>query len=459
MGDRGLGGDTGSPPTSATQQAGAREVGKRTLIGGVRGWRLWNLPRSALVYLVAVEIAALAATVSLALRYPVTQSSAARFVVIVALGVLAAEMTRGVERMRRQFSDTPHVNMTSVWMVCAALFATPALGAATAVVLYAHLWIRSWRRITGMHPFRTVFSTCAVVLSAHAVFLVDRWTPGDFPTDLTKPTGLVALVLLILTYWSVNSVLVAGAIALLRSERSLGQLLGSWTENGLEFATLATGVITALAMASFPWATPLILLPLSTLHRSRLVQQLEHAATTDAKTNLLNAGTWQSLASAEFDRARRHGTGIGVLMIDVDNFESVNGEYSQEVGDLALRSIAEILTGTVRSYDLVGRFGGEEFVILLAGADHAASVSVADRVCARVRELRVEDKLSAATYPDLRLTVSIGVATFPDAGKTLDDVLLAADNALFAAKDAGRDQVFAPQLATADDQVSDTSPL
>jgi diguanylate cyclase (GGDEF)-like protein len=84
---------------------------------------------------------------------------------------------------------------------------------------------------------------------------------------------------------------------------------------------------------------------------------------------------------------------------------------------------------------------------------------VANRICERVRELRIEDVISGATYPDLLLTVSVGVATFPDAGTTLDDVLLAADNALFAAKDAGRDQVFAPRLANAEDHDADASPL
>ncbi len=459
MGDRGSGGDTGSPPISATQEPTAREVGKWSRLAGVRHWRLWRLPRWALMYLLGVEVVALAGTVALAMRYPVTQTAAVYFAVIVSLGVLAAELTRGVERMRRRFSDTPHVNMTSVWMLSAALFTTPALGAATASLLYLHLWIRSWRRVTGMHPFRAVFSTCAVALSSHAVFLVDQWIPGSFPPDLTEPLGLAALVLIALTYWVVNSALVAGAIALLRSGRSVTQLLGSWTENSLEFATLIVGAFTALALASFPWATMLILLPLSTLHRSVLVQQLEHAATTDAKTGLLNAGTWQSLASNELARAQRHGSGFGLLMIDVDHFKAVNGRYNHLVGDDALRAIAQILRGSVRNYDLVGRFGGEEFVVLLVAADHPQSVEVADRICEKVRELRVEDAITGATYPDLRLTVSVGVATYPDAGVTLDDVLLAADNALFAAKDAGRDQVFAPRLADTEHHNADASPL
>jgi diguanylate cyclase (GGDEF)-like protein len=448
--DRGSGGDTGSPPISATQDPVEREVAKSPRHTNVRSWRLWRLPRSACAYLIAVEVVALVATVVLAVRHPATTESVVYFVVIVGLGILAAELTRGVERMRRQFSDTPHVNMTSVWMVSAALFTTPALGATTAVVLYVHLWVRSWRRITGMHTFRTVFSASAVALSSHTVFLVDLWMPGRFPPRLTSPDGLGALVLLALTYWFVNSALVAGAIALLRSDRSLARLLGSWSENSLEFATLVVGVFTALALASFPWATVLILLPLSTLHRSVLVQQLEHAATTDTKTGLLNAGTWQSLAATELERARRHGNEVGVLMIDVDNFKAVNGRYNHMVGDQALRAIAKVLRGSVRGYDLVGRFGGEEFVILLVSSDHAGSVEVANRICARVRDLRVEDAVTGATYPELRLSVSVGVATYPDAGMTLDDVLLTADNGLFAAKDAGRDQVVAIQLSNVD---------
>lgn len=459
MDDRGSGGDTGSPPTSATQHRADREVDKSPHSVTIGKWQLWRLPRPAGIYLIAVEVVAVAVTVVLSVGHPVSTSAALYFTVIVGLGVLAAELTRSVERMRRRFSDTPHVNMTSVWMVSAALFTTPALGALTAVVLYLHLWVRSWRQVTGMHPFRTVFSVCAVVLSSHAVFLVDLGMPGPFPPDLTSPVGLLALVLVVLTYWIVNSVLVAGAIALLRSDRSLARLLGSWSENSLEFATLVVGAFTALALASFPWAAILILLPLSKLHRSVLVQQLEHAATTDSKTGLLNAGTWQSVAATELDRAHRHGLELGVLMIDVDHFKAVNGRYNHLVGDQALRAIAKVLRTAVRSYDLVGRFGGEEFVILLVSTSHAGSIEVADRICGRVRELRIEDPLTGGTYPDLQLTVSVGVATFPDAGTTLDDVLLAADNALFAAKDAGRNQVVAIQLSNTDSQDAGRSGL
>jgi diguanylate cyclase (GGDEF)-like protein len=196
-----------------------------------------------------------------------------------------------------------------------------------------------------------------------------------------------------------------------------------------------------------PWAVVFVGLPLYLLHRNVLVRQLEDAATTDSKTGLLNAGTWQSLAAKEVERAQRHNTQLGLLMIDVDHFKSVNDRYSHLVGDQALHAIADVLRGSVRNYDLVGRFGGEEFVILLVGTDHTGSVEVGHRICERVRELRIEDALTGGTYPDLHLSVSVGVAMFPGAGTSLQDVLLAADNAVFAAKDAGRDQVLAIQPA------------
>ncbi len=83
------------------------------------------------------------------------------------------------------------------------------------------------------------------------------------------------------------------------------------------------------------------MLPLFVLHRSVLVRQLEHAATTDDKTGLLNAGTWRALAANELERAAQHDTQLAMLMVDVDYFKCVNDRYGHLVGDQALRAIAE----------------------------------------------------------------------------------------------------------------------
>lgn len=445
VGDQGSGGDAISPFTSATHHRVPGEGRKRRRRSQQGGWRIWTLPSRARVFLVGVEFAAVVTTVVLAVRYPVTAEAARNFAVIVGMGILVAEVTKRVERMRRRFSDTPHVNMSSVWTFSAALVTSPALAAATTAVLYLHLWRRSWREITGMHPFRVVFSVCAVVLSCQAAFLLNDWLPGALPVDLEGPFGILAFVLVIVVYWVVNSILVGVAIALLRSDRSIGRLVGSWSENAIEYATLIFGALVVLVFAFHPWAVALMPLPLYVLHRSILVRQLEHDATIDDKTDLLKAGTWQSLAAREVELAQQHGTGLGLLMVDIDHFKGVNDRYGHLVGDKALRAVANALKNTVRGTDLVGRFGGEEFVVLLVGADHAGSVETAKRICEQVRAVRVQDALTGATYPDLRLSVSVGVAVLPDNGTGLNELLHGADVALFATKDAGRDGVRAMQ--------------
>ena len=389
-----------------------------------------------IAFVLAVEIAAVVLTLLLDGFTQVSRSDLFRFGVLVVLGLLAAEVTRAVEQMRRRFSDTPHVNMSSVWTLAAALLVTPALAAATAIILYGHMWWRSWRRVSGMCLYRVVFSASSVVVSCCSAIAMARWLPAVQTLETVDDGALLGLAVVVVCYWLVNSALVGGVIALSPGRRSVGALVGSWSENSLEFATLCVGVLVTLLMVWHPLALVFVMLPLYVLTRSVLVRQLEAAATTDRKTGLLNAETWKTLAENEVAKARRHEAPIGVLMIDVDKFKSVNDTYGHIAGDRVLREIAQAIVENVRSYDIAARFGGEEFVVLLPSADTAASVGIANRVCKAVRGMRFDDELG-----DLRLSVSIGVASYPEAGEALNDVLVAADNVLFAAKDAGRDRV------------------
>ncbi|UUV29906.1 MFS transporter [Amycolatopsis roodepoortensis] len=434
----------GGPPGDASDssmQVRASNVtreasGDTERIWNVTRWKLWSLQGRVITFVLAVEIVAVVFTLLLDGFTPVNRSDLFRFGVLVVLGLLAAEVTRAVEQMRRRFSDTPHVNMSSVWTLAAALLVTPALAAAIAVILYGHMWWRSWRRVSGMCLYRVVFSASSVVISCCSAIAVARWLPSVQALERIDDGALLGLAVVVVCYWLVNSALVAGVIALSPGKRSVGTLVGSWSENSLEFATLCVGVLVTLLMVWHPLALVFVMLPLYVLTRSVLVRQLEAAATTDRKTGLLNAETWKTLAENEVAKARHHHAPIGVLMIDVDKFKSVNDTYGDLAGDRVLREIAQAIVENIRSYDIAARFGGEEFVVLLPSADTAASVGIADRVCEAVRGMRFDGELG-----DLRLSVSIGVASYPEAGATLNDVLVAADNVLFAAKDAGRDRV------------------
>ncbi|HEX5402658.1 MAG TPA: GGDEF domain-containing protein [Pseudonocardiaceae bacterium] len=385
-------------------------------------------------------MAAVGVTITLSIGHPITTRSLTTFGIVVALGLMAAEAARGVERMRRWFANTPHVNMSSVWTLAAALLVSPALVAATIGILYLHLWVRSWYRVSGVHAFRVLFNVGVVVLSCQAVSVLARYMP-DFTLDPTTAFDLLDILVVIFAYAVVNSTLAAIALLLLRDGRSPREVLGSWHENSLEFATLCVGVLTAGLLVSRPLLTLLVLLPLHTLHRSVLIRQLENAATTDERTGLLNATTWHSLATAQLERTRLHGKTVGLLLVDIDRLAHVNDMLGRAEGDQALQAVGTAIRHTTRPGDLGGRLAGEEFAILLADCGLAEAVELAERLCEFVRTVQL-----GGTDGQVVLTVSIGVAAYPDAGPNLDAVLLAADNALFAAKDAGRDRVSAARL-------------
>jgi diguanylate cyclase (GGDEF)-like protein len=178
------------------------------------------------------------------------------------------------------------------------------------------------------------------------------------------------------------------------------------------------------------------------LHRSILVRQFEQAATTDPKTGLLNALAWHAFATKELEKVQRNGGTLGVLMIDIDHFKLFNDRYGHFVGDRVLQSVAGTLRRAVRRDDCVGRFGGEEFVVALPDVDQDQAVEIGERICDGVRKLPVPvGQDEGESVPSI--SVSVGVAVYPAAGSELDEVLLKADNAMFGAKDAGRDQVRA----------------
>ncbi|MHB8644603.1 MAG: GGDEF domain-containing protein [Thermomicrobiales bacterium] len=173
------------------------------------------------------------------------------------------------------------------------------------------------------------------------------------------------------------------------------------------------------------------------LRNAQLHNAVAHAAQTDALTGLFNRGALLERLERELERSRRYGRSLAVIFFDLDRFKNINDTYGHQFGDRVLRELARIATGAVRSIDLVGRYGGEEFVAVLPETDGAQALIVAERLRANV----ARNRLDLPNGEEVRATISAGVAVFPADATTMDTLLRIADTALYAAKAGGRNRV------------------
>jgi diguanylate cyclase (GGDEF)-like protein len=410
-------------------------------------WELWRLPSRAVALVLAVEAAAvvfIVANLAAPVHAGFTGEAVALAAFLTLLSVVHTELATGIERIRRRAAETSYFDLSSVWTFAAALLLPPVLAAAVIAAVYLHLWQRVWRPAkVPLH--RHLYTTATVVLAAGAAHTAVEQAGGlpATPDDVAGVAGIAAAVLL---YVVVNTLLVAGVIALTSDWPGLRALVGRLDDNALEVATLCMGGLAAVAIGSTPWLVALVLPPILVLHRAVLVRHLEEVASTDAKTGLLNSAAWQAEAARAVRRAQRSRGTAAVLILDLDHFKLVNDAHGHLAGDDVLAAVAEQLRAGVREGDLVGRFGGEEFVVLLAdlppGALGRAEVrSVAERLRRLVAELDVPVCTPDGNLTITGLSVSVGGASVPADGTTLDQVLKVADASLYAAKRGGRNLV------------------
>jgi diguanylate cyclase (GGDEF)-like protein len=158
----------------------------------------------------------------------------------------------------------------------------------------------------------------------------------------------------------------------------------------------------------------------------------------DALTGIRNRRFFDESLESEVQKATRHGTELVLLMIDIDDFKLYNDLNGHQKGDLALKKMGQLFMSVCRGYDIVTRYGGEEFAILFPGATEQNAMELSRRIVSRVRNTKFD---RAELLPSRALTVSVGVACFPRDAESAEDLVRCADSALYDAKKAGKNTV------------------
>jgi diguanylate cyclase (GGDEF)-like protein len=409
----------------------------RKRLPNVRAWASFQLPRSLAVFIVVVILADSAAIATSAATMSIHAHDLLVFGLLLACNAATVELTRRASEPEGTVKD-----VHAIWEL-PAIVLLPLLYVLLMPIV--RLALTQWRvRHAPVH--RRVFSAAALGISygsAFAVFRIlahvalgSRLAPGG---HVGAWIGVVAAAAV--TQWIVNQALILTAIKSTEPQVRVREMLfgGESLHNDVTELCVAVLATLAIAMSLF---TVVIALPLVTLlQRSFRHAQLLKDARADSKTGLLNAATWERESTAEVARAVRTKSSLAVALLDIDKFKKINDTYGHLVGDQVIKEIARTLSSELREYDLAGRFGGEEFSLLLPQTRAVDAFRIAERIRATIAALSIIAP-GASGGERVHVTVSIGVAAL-DSGseRKFPDLMAAADAALYRAKDGGRDQV------------------
>ena len=400
-------------------------------------WPLWSLPRWLLAYLLAIIVIDLAAIGIAASFTTVTRHDMALFGLLLGCTALSVELTRKSGEQGGVIKD-----VQGVWQLPAAILLPPLY--ALIVPIVRNALVQGRIRKAPVH--RRVFSGAALSLSYGAASVIFHGLSGLIPQGsggmLSRGTVWTLLVVL-----SVLVKEILNKAAIMTPAKATDPAMSIRTEVFAreplynDAAEICTGILLTYGVATNPLLAVVALPVVTLLQRSLRHVQLVNDARADSKTGLLNAATWERESTAEIARAVRTRTPMAVALLDIDRFKGINDTYGHLVGDQVIKEIARTLDGLLRDYDRAGRFGGEEFSLLLPQTRAVDALRIAERVRANIAGLSIIAP-GATGGERVHVTVSIGVAALDSGSKReYAELMAAADAALYRAKADGRDQV------------------
>ena len=411
--------------------------GRSSGIGAWRSWPIWALPRWLRTFVYTVVLADAVFLATAASRVPIRAHDLELFAALLVCSAATVELTR---RVGENFGFVKDVH--AIWELPVAMLLPLAYAPVLPVIRFA---LTQWR-ILRVPVHRRAFSAAAIGLSYVAAALVFHALIRLAPGAASNPGGHALTWMLLVAagaavMWAVNNGLVLTAVK--GSDRSVKLREAQFAREPIynDVTELCVAVLVTFCLANSIvaaiFAFPFVTLLQRSLRHARLVKD----SRVDSKTGLLNAATWERESSAEVARAIRTKTALAVAMLDIDRFKAINDTYGHMLGDQVIKEIAHTLNTLLREYDLAGRFGGEEFSLLLPQTRAVDAFRIAERIRANIAGLSIIAP-GAAGGERVHVTVSIGVAAL-DSGseRELTELMAAADAALYRAKSGGRDQV------------------
>ncbi len=403
----------------------------------VRDWPLWSLPRWLTVFVLTVAAGYVAGIGVAAWFTSVSRHDLLLFGVLLACTLVAIELTRKMGEPGHATKD-----VYGIWEFPIAILLPPVFALLAPVPRIA---FQQWR-VRRAPLYRRVFTSASNGLSYGGASLTFHALSGALLGDARGALAHdLAWTLMVsvsaLVYMAVNKALILTAVSGTGPPLDIRrQFFGGETLYN-DSAEICIGFLVTYAVAGNVFLAPAALPVVALLQRSLRHAQLVTDSRADSKTGLLNAATWERESATEVARAVRTASPLAVVLLDIDRFKAVNDTHGHLVGDQVLKEIAKTLNSALRHYDLAGRWGGEEFSVLLPQTRAVDALRIAERVRANVAGLSVI--VPGMTGGErVHVTVSIGVAALDAGGRReLPELIAAADAALYRAKAGGRDQV------------------